>query len=252
MSLGLTTPIKTSSSKATAQDNLELSVLLASYEEAKNLKTLLPALNQELTSLGIRYEILVIDTVEPKDDTPEVCRNNPNVVYFNRTPTNSYGDCVRFGIKQAKGTHILFMDADNSHDPAFISKMFALKDTDLVIASRYVKGGNSHSSAVLTFMSLMVNVIYSFFLQIPIKDISNSFKLYKASQLKKLDLKSENFDVIEEMICKLLNQNRRLSIKEIPLSFKNRSHGKSKRKWGRFILTYIITLFKLLWYRLVK
>ena len=48
-----------------------ISILLPSYNEAENLKAILPRLHETLG--GIEHEILVIDTVEPMDDTEKVC-----------------------------------------------------------------------------------------------------------------------------------------------------------------------------------
>ncbi len=45
------------------QTNIALSVVLPAYEEAANLKILLPRLNESLAAMGISYEVLVIDTV---------------------------------------------------------------------------------------------------------------------------------------------------------------------------------------------
>ena len=94
-------------------------------------------------------------------------------------------------------------------------------------------------------MSRILNIIYSLILNIPCKDISNSFKLYKKDQLTKLQLKCTNFDIIEEILFKLYNQNRNLKIKEIPFVFRKRNYGKTKRNLFLFILSFAKTIIKL-------
>ena len=53
---------------------MKVSVVLPAYLEAENLKNILPSLNNYLN--GIDSEILVVDTMEPLDDTKEVCEKN--------------------------------------------------------------------------------------------------------------------------------------------------------------------------------
>ena len=168
------------------------------------------------------------------------------VVYINRENGNNYGDAVKTGIKYAQGKFIVFMDADGSHSPEFVTELYAHKgNNDVVIASRYIKGGFTDNNAALILMSRVLNVIYSLVLDLKCKDVSNSFKLYKGELIKQLSLYSKNFDIVEEILFKLKRFNPNLKIKEIPFHFKKRSMGHTKRNLFLFILSYIYTIFKL-------
>jgi dolichol-phosphate mannosyltransferase len=94
-------------------------------------------------------------------------------------------------------------------------------------------------------MSRIVNFTYSVVLGLPCKDVSNSFKLYNSTHLKKLTLRCENFDIVEEILFKILKENAKLKVKEIPFTFKQRLYGKTKRNLLLFIFTYIFTIIKL-------
>lgn len=223
----------------------ELGVVIPAYLEEENLKVILPNIVSVLKKINIDFEVLVIDTEEAKDNTKKICEDN-DVVYINRTGGNNYGDAVRTGIKQANGKYIIFMDADGSHDPEFVKNLYENKENyDVVVASRYVEGGNTENSKMLIFMSFVVNAMYSLVLNIKCKDISNSFKLYIADDLKGLKLKCNNFDIVEEIIFKLKKKKGNLKIKEIPFIFKKRMFGNTKRNLFLFILTYFVTLIKL-------
>ncbi len=224
---------------------VELSVVIPSYNEAKNLDFVLPRLNSALTTTGLDYEILIVDAVQPDDATRQVCLKNA-AKYLNREPNNSYGAANRSGIKAANGLHIIIMDADGSHEPEFIHKMLSFKDEfDIVIASRYTKGGASRASTKAIVMSRMLNATYGLVFGLPYSDLSNSFKLYKAEVLKKLDLKCENFDIIQEILVKARRNKPGLKIKEVPYIFQERVTGKSKRETPKFIYTYLRTLCRL-------
>jgi dolichol-phosphate mannosyltransferase len=226
-------------------NKMKLSIIIPAYLEAENLQIILPKLKEVLNDLVLTHEVMVIDTVKSMDNTKDVCLSN-EVIYINRLKGNKYGDAVRTGIKYAKGEYILFMDADGSHSPEFIPKLYALKDhNDVVIASRYMEGGNTDNGIISKLMSRTVNIIFSIVLGLNCKDVSNSFKLYRAELLKKLNLNSSNFDIIEEILFKLKRINPNLKMKEIPFYFKERVKGQSKRNLFLFAISYIYTLIKL-------
>ncbi len=224
---------------------VELSIILPAYLEEENLRILLPRIQSALNNMNIEYELLVIDTVDKLDYTMEVCEQY-GVTYINREgETNSYGDAIRTGIKYTNGKYTLFMDADGSHTPEFIQKLYQhIDNNDVVVASRYVKGGYTDNSKLLIFMSKILNKTYSLILQIKCDDISNSFKIYSSEQLKSLSLNSSNFDIVEEILLKLIRKHN-IKIKEIPYSFKKRMFGETKRNLFLFLFTFLVTLVKL-------
>jgi dolichol-phosphate mannosyltransferase len=225
---------------------LKYSVVLPAYFEHENLSVLLPQLKLVLNKVQDSYEIIVIDACDRQETTAQLCENL-DVRYSNRQPSNKYGDAVRTGIAQAVGKYIIFMDADGSHPPEFLTKLIANCHLyDLIIASRYVSGGNTENSKLLVAMSKLLNLVYSVFLKCKVSDVSNSFRLYKADQLKQLKLRCENFDIIQEILVYLIKKNPDIKIKELAFSFKKRLTGESKRNLFVFIMSYLKTLIRLI------
>ena len=201
-------------------NHIKVTVIIPSYLEEENLRIIIPRLKNEMQKLGNDYEILVIDAMHAMDYTEDVCKNN-NVTYLNRTNGNNYGDAVRTGITNANGEYIIFMDADGSHSPEFINKLYSYKDDyDVVIASRYIAGGATDNNRILILMSWVVNIVYSIVLNLRCKDVSNSFKLYRGDLLRNLNLYCNNFDIVEEILFKLKKINNNLKIKEVPFSLR--------------------------------
>lgn len=227
----------------------ELSIILPAYKESENLSLLLPGIEKTATALTANYEVVVVDTIEPLDNTKEICKRHEKVIYLNRTGKNSYGDAVRSGISRSSGKYIIFMDADFSHTPEFIEKIFLEKENaDIVVASRYIEGGDTENNFILIAMSKIINFIYSYVLKLNCRDISNSFKLYNGDQLRGIELRCKNFDIVEEIFIKLVLEKKHIEqviIKEIPFTFKKRKHGKTKRNLILFALTYFFTLIRL-------
>ena len=223
-----------------------LSIIIPAYREIENLEILLPQIQNEVKLLNIDYEVLVVDSIEVCELTKTLCSQFENFKYLNRSPKNYYGDAVRSGIKESCGEYVVFMDADGSHTPSFIKSLYENRiNGDIIIASRYIEGGKTDNGILLIFMSFIVNKLYSFFLNLDVKDVSNSFKLYKSKQLKTLNLECENFDIVEEVLYKCKLNFQSIKLVEIPYTFKKRIHGTTKRNLLLFVVTFAITLLKL-------
>lgn len=223
----------------------ELSIVLPAYEEADNLDHLLPELKRVLGEMGVDHEILVIDAPEERDATRTVC-NKHCALYIPRQGGGLYGHAVCTGIKEAKGHFVIFMDADGSHNPSFLPFLWAEHDkADLVVASRYVPGGKTENSLILIMMSLAVNVCFRVILGLKCADVSNSLRLYRGEQLKRLTLKCSHFDIVEEILVKLAFSQPSFKIKEVPFTFEKRQAGKTKRRLLAFALGYMGTLVRL-------
>lgn len=228
-----------------ANNDIILSIVLPSYQEEENLRNLLPRLIEVLELMEIKSEILIVDTLEPLDHTKTVCEQY-GARYITRRGGNNFGDAVRTGISEANGYFVLLMDADGSHTPEFIPELFCFADQfDVVIASRYIAKGHTENSLLLILMSRLLNLTFSLILNLPCKDVSNSFKIYRGDQLKSLKLTCNNFDIVEEILFKLSRNKPGFKIKEVPFTFKKRMFGQTKRNLFLFILTYLITILKL-------
>jgi dolichol-phosphate mannosyltransferase len=223
----------------------DLSVILPAYNEEENLRLLIPRIRHACEELTDSFEILVIDTLTPMDGTRELCEEQ-QVRYINRSGGNAYGDAVRTGIAQSTGRSVIFMDADGSHPPHFLHNLFGVRnEADIIVASRYVSGGFTENSAILVWMSWFVNMGYRLVLGLKCKDVSNSFKLYPGAALRALQLRCDNFDIVEEILVKIMRANPGFRILEVPFTFKKRMFGQTKRNLLAFIFSYMVTLMRL-------
>lgn len=220
-----------------------ISVVLLAYKEAENLTFLLPKIKEMLDSLPEPYELLVIDTEKPLDNTSEVCEQF-GARYINQE-FPGFGGAFKTGIKYAEMDKFLILDSDGSHDPKYIPSMyrkFTEENCDLVIGSRYTEGGETNDAKSSIIMSHILNTFFRLCLGIKAKDISTDYRLYHTAQLKNVSLDKVNYDVLQEVLLRLKQNKPDLKIGEVPISFQKRIYGESKRRLIPFIIGYMKSL----------
>lgn len=217
---------------------MAISAVLLAYKEAENLKVLFPKIKQQLDKIGEEYEIIIVDTMKPLDDTPAVCKKFGARYLNQRLP--HFGGAFRTGIKAARYDKFLIMDSDGSHNPIYIPDIY----------KKFVKGGKTNDSKVSIIMSHILNFVFRIITGIKAKDISTDFRMYDTKQLKAVKLTCQNYDILQEVLLKMKINNRKLVVKETPIIFEKRLYGESKRQLFKFILGYVKTLFMLIGVRI--
>ena len=125
---------------------MDVSVILPVVNEAENLRVLIPRLTALLDRERLTHEIVVVDGGS-SDGTRETAEALGARVVAERR--RGYAGAMETGFAEARGDYVLTLDADQSHDPDFIVKMWrARTHADIVIASRYALGGVAYSGFV--------------------------------------------------------------------------------------------------------
>lgn len=233
---------------------MAVSIVILAFMEEENLRVLLPQINSYSQKFNEEYEIVVIDAATPGDKTKEVCIENGARYVNQRYP--GFGGAFRTGIEEARNDKFLIMDADGSHKPEYIPDLYNLFLTgpDIVIGSRYMKGGRTDDSKSSVLMSKLLNFCYRLALGLKVSDLSTDFRMYHTADLKAVGpmLKCRNYDILEEVLLriKLLKKPNKLVVKETPIYFDKRLFGESKRQLFKFICSYISTLFMIIGIRI--
>ena len=150
----------------------------------------------------------------------------------------------RFAIEQ--GYDLVFeMDADYSHDPRYLPDFLNLAhDADLVIGSRYIKGGGTPNwSALRKFISGGGNTFARVMLGIPTHDCTAGFRCYRTTALRTLDLsliRASGYAFQVELAYIFWKRGYR--VRETPIIFVDRRVGKSKMSRKIFIEGFLWVL----------
>jgi len=220
---------------------MDLSVIIPTCNEAENIAVLIDKIHELFVSSGYRYEIIVVDAGS-RDDTLAIAQSKGVHAFTQERP--GYGGALHDAIFRAKGAFIVTIDADFSHNPYIIRRLFALRHAaHIVIASRYVRGGFANMPFSRRILSIILNGFLRCSLSLPVRDISSGFRLYNTAIFKEIDFSARNFNVLAEILVKAYINGFR--VQEIPFHYQPRTKGKSHARIIAFGMGFLHTLLSL-------
>ena len=226
-------------------------IIIPTYNERENLATLLAAIDR----VDPVAHILIVDDNSP-DRTHEVVEDLMQSSYSGRLFLlkragkmglgTAYIDGFRWALAR-KYDYIFEMDADFSHDPHYLPEFLsAIETCDVVLGSRYVKGGGVKNWGLLRKIISRGGGIYArTILGLPLHDLTGGFKCFRREVLQAIDLdevKSNGYSFQIEMTYRAKLKGFR--IVETPIVFEDRTAGKSKMS-SKIFLEAVLMVWKL-------
>ncbi|HEY7340051.1 MAG TPA: polyprenol monophosphomannose synthase [Ktedonobacterales bacterium] len=222
-------------------------IAIPTYNERENIVNLV----QAIQSAAPATDILIIDDNSP-DGTGQIADEmaaRDNTIHVMHRPGKlglgtAYIAGFHYAIEQ--GYDFVFeMDADFSHNPTYLPRFFELAgDADVVIGSRYVKGGGTPNwSPLRKFISGGGNMFARAMLGIPVHDCTAGFRCYRTAALCVLNLdaiRAQGYAFQVEMTYNFWKSGFR--IRELPIIFEDRRVGKSKMSRKIFIEAFLWVL----------
>lgn len=215
--------------------NEQVSIIVPTYNESQNILAILKSIEQNLPK-NKPVETIVVDDNSP-DGTGNIVEEYIKTVkkatgytigVIRRKAKEGLSSAILKGIESSNGQTIIVMDSDRSHPPDIIPKMIDTLDNsecDIVVASRYVKGGSvSGWSIKRKLISKVATKIAQHGLGIGQKDPLSGFFAFKRNILDGLKLDAIGY----KMLLEILVKTKGVRVKEIPYTFTNRIQGESK------------------------
>ena len=208
-------------------------VVIPTYNELENL----PIIVAGVRAAAPEVKILIADDNSP-DGTGEVAdglaAKDNSVQVLHRTKKSGLGAAYLEAFQWAKTNDfdvVVEMDADGSHSPADLVRILAaLTDSDVVLGSRWVKGGRVVNwPKSREFLSRGGNLYTRLWLGIPLKDATGGFRAYRMTAIAKIDVskvESQGYCFQVDMAWRAVRCGLRVT--EVPITFVEREIGESK------------------------
>jgi glycosyltransferase involved in cell wall biosynthesis len=199
-----------------------VSVILPVFNEADNLKELLPALFRSLDALGLSYEVIVVDDGST-DQTGEIVRQlaRPQLRLIQLRRNAGQTAALMAGIRFSKGDILITMDGDLQNDPADIPQLLAKLDQGYDLVSGW-RQRRQDAAFRRKFPSQLANRLISAVSGIYLHDYGCTLKAYRRQALQGVQLYGEMHRFIP--IYAYWNGAR---VTEIPVRHHARQHGVS-------------------------
>lgn len=211
-----------------------LTIIVPTFNEAENIQPLVARLSVALA--GLEWSAIFVDD-DSADQTylrvEEMARVNPRVTVVRRIGRRGLSSACIEGMRLAVSSPILaVMDADLQHDesilPAMLEKI-TCENCDLVIGTRYAEGGGVGTWGMhRKLMSKIANFLGGLLLgKNNTTDPMSGFFMLKQELFREVDeeLAGVGFKILLDILATAKHE---LKIGEIPFTFRQREHGKSK------------------------
>lgn len=213
----------------------KLALAIPTFREAGNIVSLLGQVRTVLDAAGIRYEIIVVDDGSG-DGTAElvaaIAREDRRVRLLVREGERGLSGAILHGWRSTDASFLGAMDADLQHPPALLPEMLEalLGGRDLVIASRYARGGKRGGWNPFRRLLSAAAIAVAWPLQrgrLRASDPLSGFFLVRRRCVNHLTFQNSGF----KLLLEILVRGHLQSVEEIPFVFGRRGAGRSKAGW---------------------
>ena len=231
---------------APGPENPTCTVVIPTFNERHNL----PVLVEQLMKIP-GASVLVVDDASP-DGTGQVAEQlrstfGDRVHVIHRTGRGGLGSAYVAGMQWAlahgASDAIVQMDADLSHDARYLPDLLsAIRDADLAIGSRYVRGGRvSDWPMSRQLLSRFANRYVHLITRLPVEDCTAGYRCWRREALAQMPLQtlvSNGYAFQVEMTWEAVR--RGLSVTEVPIVFFERKLGRSKLTWAMVLESVLL------------
>jgi len=216
-----------------------LSIIIPVFNEAKTVEEII----KRVEVLNIDKEIIAVDdgSIDGSLDVLNKLANEGRIKLIQHQKNLGKGAAIKSGLKQASGDIVIVQDADletNPQDFYELIKPIADDETRAVFGYRIAKKPFSVYWWGGQAVSLATRLLYGG----NIKDVNNGYKVMTRDLWNSLDLKSNHFQICEEITAKLLK--RKEKIIQVPTQYFPRTKKEGKKLGFKDGVISILTLIK--------
>lgn len=224
----------------------DFSLIIPTYNESQNIAALCRKLTDTLSSTRLNFEIIIVDDDSP-DQTwkiaEDLAREDQRIRVIHRTAERGLATAVLAGWAKAEGEILGVIDGDLQHPPEILLSMLAKirddSDTDIVVASRHIKGGGVSKwslgrrliSRSATFLSaILIPKIFK-----KVKDPMSGYFILHRSVIEGKGLTPIGYKILLEILAR--GSYRKVT--EVPYTFEERKKGGSKAGIRQYFISLL-------------
>jgi len=216
-----------------------ISVIIPVFNEAKTLEEII----KKVEVLNLEKEIIAVDDGSSDGSSEVLIRlmNEGRIKLIRHQKNLGKGAAIKSGLNQASGDIVIVQDADLETEPSDyynLIRPIVNKETRVVFGYRTAKKPTSIYWWGGKTISLVTRLLYGG----NIKDVNNGYKVMTRDLWNSLNLKSNHFQICEEITAKLLK--RKEKIIQIPTQYFPRTKKEGKKLGFKDGIISIITLIK--------
>ena len=222
----------------------ELDILIPVFNEDE---TIVKTIKNIKSVVKYNYNILICYDYD-EDPTLKIIRENfldDYKIVFVKNFSQGFNNALISGFKSSGAKAVLIFMADDHINHNMINSCYEkFKDGyHVVCPSRFIKGGKMIGNPFLKgLIAKLVSFVLFNFTSFPIKDSTNSFRLFSKELINRLEIESnKGFTLSLELTAKAHRLNYKML--EIPTVWMERDKGKSRFKLFSFILPYTKWLY---------
>lgn len=211
---------------------------MPAYEEAATIGQVLAELDERFSSDTV---VRVLND-RGDDDTGAVVRDfSPSTITIELTERDGrqgLGSAYRGAIPDCDTEHIAYMDADRSHRPQDMERLYDRiqeDDCDIVLGSRFVPGGQRHDPLHRRLPPLIGSWLYQHLAGLPVADVTSGIRIFHRSVADAIDWDRMPSDYSFQTAFTVAALQEGLTICEEPIVFKQRQGGSSKYHLGHLL-----------------
>ncbi len=212
---------------------LQLAVILPTFNERKNIATMVERIDAALQ--GLSWEAIFVDDNSPDgtaDEARRIAREDPRIRVIERIGRRGLASAAIEGMCASAAPVVAVMDADGQHDPALLPQMYEAvtsPDYDVAYASRFAEGASTEAwgRPDRVKASGMANSIARKVTGVDLTDPMSGYFMMRGETLRAdaHRLSGVGFKILLDILATV---DAPLRIKELPLNFAARTEGESK------------------------
>lgn len=224
----------------------KLTVVVPIFNEKNTILRILERVDKVVLP-GIEKEIIMVDdfsTDGTRDILKELKKTRKDLKIIYKENNSGKGFTLKEGFRYASGDYVIVQDADLEYDPEDYTKLIrALEEekAEVIYGSRF-SGSYEEMTNLHYFGNKLLTIITNIFFGVLLTDMETCYKLMPGEFVRKVEIKSPRFNFEPEITAKIIKSG--MKIREVPITYKGRSHSEGKKITWKDGLSALTTLIK--------